>query len=421
MLGYWEWLDGLERGLAAHHAGHAAGVQGGRRGAVRPRAGQGGLRHRDAGAGHQHAGPLRGAGAAGQVQRRGARRPDAGEYTQLTGRAGRRGIDVEGHAVVVWSPEVDPRHVAGLASTRTYPLRSSFRPSYNMAVNLGRHGRRGGRPRAAGVVVRPVPGGPVGGRAGPAGAAQRGDDGGPRRCEMGCDARRLRGVLRDPRSASRDREKALARHSAAASAVGRAGVAGPAEDRRRDPGPVRSPGRRSRWCSTRAAAASASHVRWCSPRTGGPAGSPPAEFTAAGRGARPGCGCPSISTTGRRRSGAILAAALRQAVGRRRAGSRRPGRAAAGEDDELIVSAHAAAASTRATPARTGRSTPAGPSGGPGWRARHQRCGEGGQPDRVAGPDLRPGLRCSSESRGYLQRMAEVRPRHGRVPSRIWG
>jgi ATP-dependent RNA helicase HelY len=59
-----------------------------------------------------------------------------GEYTQLTGRAGRRGIDVEGHAVVVWSPETDPRHVAGLASTRTYPLRSSFRPSYNMAVNL---------------------------------------------------------------------------------------------------------------------------------------------------------------------------------------------------------------------------------------------------------------------------------------------
>jgi superfamily II RNA helicase len=59
-----------------------------------------------------------------------------GEYTQLTGRAGRRGIDVEGHAVVLWSPGVDPEQVAGLASTRTYPLRSSFRPSYNMAVNL---------------------------------------------------------------------------------------------------------------------------------------------------------------------------------------------------------------------------------------------------------------------------------------------
>ncbi len=61
-----------------------------------------------------------------------------GEYTQLTGRAGRRGIDVEGHAVVLWAPGFDPKAVAGLASTRTYPLRSSFRPSYNMAVNLVR-------------------------------------------------------------------------------------------------------------------------------------------------------------------------------------------------------------------------------------------------------------------------------------------
>ena len=59
-----------------------------------------------------------------------------GEYTQLTGRAGRRGIDVEGHGVVLWQQGIDPKAVAGLASTRTYPLRSSFRPSYNMAVNL---------------------------------------------------------------------------------------------------------------------------------------------------------------------------------------------------------------------------------------------------------------------------------------------
>ncbi len=62
-----------------------------------------------------------------------------GEYTQLTGRAGRRGIDVEGHAVVLWHAGAGPRAVAGLASTRTYPLRSSFRPSYNMAVNLVGH------------------------------------------------------------------------------------------------------------------------------------------------------------------------------------------------------------------------------------------------------------------------------------------
>ena len=58
------------------------------------------------------------------------------EYTQLTGRAGRRGIDIEGHGVVLWRRGVDPMDVAGLASTRTYPLRSSFRPSSNMAVNL---------------------------------------------------------------------------------------------------------------------------------------------------------------------------------------------------------------------------------------------------------------------------------------------
>ncbi|WP_043643023.1 DEAD/DEAH box helicase [Nocardioides alkalitolerans] len=59
-----------------------------------------------------------------------------GEYTQLTGRAGRRGLDVEGHAVVLWQQGTNPTDLAGLASTRTYPLRSSFRPSYNMAVNL---------------------------------------------------------------------------------------------------------------------------------------------------------------------------------------------------------------------------------------------------------------------------------------------
>ncbi|WP_200171749.1 DEAD/DEAH box helicase [Tomitella cavernea] len=59
-----------------------------------------------------------------------------GEYTQLTGRAGRRGIDVEGHAVIVWRPGMDLGAVAGLAGARTYPLTSSFQPGYNMTVNL---------------------------------------------------------------------------------------------------------------------------------------------------------------------------------------------------------------------------------------------------------------------------------------------
>jgi ATP-dependent RNA helicase HelY len=59
-----------------------------------------------------------------------------GEYTQLTGRAGRRGIDSRGAAVVLHQPFVPFERITGLASTRTYPLTSSFRPSYNMAVNL---------------------------------------------------------------------------------------------------------------------------------------------------------------------------------------------------------------------------------------------------------------------------------------------
>ena len=59
-----------------------------------------------------------------------------GEYTQLTGRAGRRGIDIEGNAVILWNKDVDSASAAGLASTRTYPLKSSFKPTYNMTINL---------------------------------------------------------------------------------------------------------------------------------------------------------------------------------------------------------------------------------------------------------------------------------------------
>lgn len=59
-----------------------------------------------------------------------------GEYTQLTGRAGRRGIDDIGYAVVPITNFISPQSVASLASTRTYPLKSSFQPSYNMTINL---------------------------------------------------------------------------------------------------------------------------------------------------------------------------------------------------------------------------------------------------------------------------------------------
>lgn len=59
-----------------------------------------------------------------------------GQYTQLTGRAGRRGIDNMGTAIVLWSPWVRFDEVAQLAGSSSFHLRSAFRPTYNMAANL---------------------------------------------------------------------------------------------------------------------------------------------------------------------------------------------------------------------------------------------------------------------------------------------
>ncbi len=59
-----------------------------------------------------------------------------GDYTQLTGRAGRRGIDVEGFGVVLHSPFVRFQQVQEIASSGAHELRSSFRPTYNMTANL---------------------------------------------------------------------------------------------------------------------------------------------------------------------------------------------------------------------------------------------------------------------------------------------
>lgn len=61
-----------------------------------------------------------------------------GEYTQLTGRAGRRGIDELGQAIVLWNPFTTFDQVAGLAASRWFHLNSAFRPTYNMAANLVR-------------------------------------------------------------------------------------------------------------------------------------------------------------------------------------------------------------------------------------------------------------------------------------------
>jgi ATP-dependent RNA helicase HelY len=136
VLGYWEWREALERGIAAHHAGLLPAfketveelfVRGLVRAVFATETLALGINM-----------PARTVVLERLVKFNGEAHAELtpGEYTQLTGRAGRRGIDVEGHAVVVWQPGVDPEQVAGLASTRTYPLRSSFRPGYNMAVNL---------------------------------------------------------------------------------------------------------------------------------------------------------------------------------------------------------------------------------------------------------------------------------------------
>ena len=65
----------------------------------------------------------------------------SGEYAQMTGRAGRRGLDSLGHAVVVWTPQVSMSAVAALATSPPPDLKSSFRPTYNLAVNLVRRYR----------------------------------------------------------------------------------------------------------------------------------------------------------------------------------------------------------------------------------------------------------------------------------------
>jgi len=59
-----------------------------------------------------------------------------GDYTQLTGRAGRRGIDDAGTAVVLYDHQVPFDRVAAIAAAGSHPLASSFQPTYNMAVNL---------------------------------------------------------------------------------------------------------------------------------------------------------------------------------------------------------------------------------------------------------------------------------------------
>jgi ATP-dependent RNA helicase HelY len=136
VLGYWEWLEGLQRGVAAHHAGMLPAFKEVVEELFQKKLVKAVFATETLALGINM--PARTVVLEKLEKFNGeARVPiTPGEYTQLTGRAGRRGIDVEGHSVIQWQDGLDPQAVASLASRRTYPLNSSFSPTYNMAVNL---------------------------------------------------------------------------------------------------------------------------------------------------------------------------------------------------------------------------------------------------------------------------------------------
>jgi ATP-dependent RNA helicase HelY len=138
LLGYGSWLAGLEAGFAAHHAGMVPPMKE----AVEEAFAAGLVRvvfaTETLSLGINM--PARTVVIEKLSKFTGERHEflTPGEYTQLTGRAGRRGIDDLGYAAVLWNPYVPFDQVASLASTRSYALQSSFRPTYNMAANLVR-------------------------------------------------------------------------------------------------------------------------------------------------------------------------------------------------------------------------------------------------------------------------------------------
>jgi ATP-dependent RNA helicase HelY len=138
VLGYWKWLEGLERGVAAHHAGLLPAFKEVVEELFQRKLVKVVFATETLALGINM--PARSVVLEKLEKFNGeARVPlTAGEYTQLTGRAGRRGIDNHGNAIVLWSPFVTFEEVANLAASRSFRLTSSFRPTYNMAANLVR-------------------------------------------------------------------------------------------------------------------------------------------------------------------------------------------------------------------------------------------------------------------------------------------
>lgn len=138
LLGYDRWIAGLEAGVAAHHAGmvppfkeavEAIFVEGLVKAVFATETLALGINM-----------PARTV-VIEKLTKFGGERHEMltpGEYTQLTGRAGRRGIDRIGHAIVLWSPFLTFEETANLVASRSFELTSAFRPTYNMAANLVR-------------------------------------------------------------------------------------------------------------------------------------------------------------------------------------------------------------------------------------------------------------------------------------------
>ena len=66
----------------------------------------------------------------------GHRMLSANEFLQMSGRAGRRGMDEIGYVVIVGTPFQTPEEVATLATSEANPLESKFSPCYSMVLNL---------------------------------------------------------------------------------------------------------------------------------------------------------------------------------------------------------------------------------------------------------------------------------------------
>lgn len=60
----------------------------------------------------------------------------ASEFLQMSGRAGRRGMDTCGYVITISSPYETASEIALLARSHPEPLNSRFSPSYGMVVNL---------------------------------------------------------------------------------------------------------------------------------------------------------------------------------------------------------------------------------------------------------------------------------------------